>query len=193
MPDRVGARLGGEARRSRRRWRGAAMSQVNPRPGILLYTRIQKSPVLLRLPASRRRAVQRLQPPLPPAALWRSVPGVLASSSRASPCGTSAGPSGRSRSPDRMPSSSPTCSRHATCPGARWGGAKYAFITSQEGGIINDPVLLRLGENHFWLSLADTDVLLWAKGVAHKLGCPTCRSPSRTCVQCRSRGRSPRR
>ena len=50
------------------------------------------------------------------------------------------------------------------------GQGKYAFITSQEGGIINDPVLLRLGENHFWLSLADTDVLLWAKGVAHDSG-----------------------
>ena len=45
------------------------------------------------------------------------------------------------------------------------GQCKYVFITSPEGGIINDPVLLRLGENHFWLSLADSDVLLWAKGV----------------------------
>lgn len=45
------------------------------------------------------------------------------------------------------------------------GQCKYVFITSGEGGIINDPVLLRLGENHFWLSLADSDVLLWAKGV----------------------------
>jgi aminomethyltransferase len=40
------------------------------------------------------------------------------------------------------------------------------LITSEEGGIINDPILLRLGENHFWLSLADSDVLLWAKGLA---------------------------
>ncbi|MBV8940892.1 MAG: hypothetical protein JO240_04085, partial [Solirubrobacterales bacterium] len=39
-----------------------------------------------------------------------------------------------------------------------------------DGGIINDPVLLRLGENHFWLSLADSDVLLWAMGVAHSSG-----------------------
>ena len=31
------------------------------------------------------------------------------------------------------------------------------------------PVLLRLAENHFWLSLADSDVLLWAQGVAVKL------------------------
>jgi aminomethyltransferase len=44
--------------------------------------------------------------------------------------------------------------------------AKYVFITAEDGGIINDPVLLRLGENHFWLSVADSDVLLWAKGVA---------------------------
>ncbi len=41
---------------------------------------------------------------------------------------------------------------------------KYIFITTAEGGIVNDPVLLRLGENHFWLSLSDSDVLLWAKG-----------------------------
>jgi glycine cleavage system aminomethyltransferase T len=46
------------------------------------------------------------------------------------------------------------------------GQCKYAFITDERGGIINDPVLLRLGENHFWLSLADSDVLLWCKGLA---------------------------
>ena len=36
-----------------------------------------------------------------------------------------------------------------------------------DGGIINDPVLLRVEENRFWLSLADSDVELWARGVAH--------------------------
>jgi len=46
------------------------------------------------------------------------------------------------------------------------GQCKYVLITNNEGGIINDPVLLRLAENHFWLSLADSDVLLWAQGVA---------------------------
>ncbi len=46
------------------------------------------------------------------------------------------------------------------------GQCKYVLITSDTGGIINDPVMLRLGENHFWLSIADSDVLLWAKGVA---------------------------
>ena len=50
------------------------------------------------------------------------------------------------------------------------GQCKYAFITNAEGGIINDPVLLRLDENHFWLSLADSDVLLWAQGLAYNMG-----------------------
>jgi aminomethyltransferase len=50
------------------------------------------------------------------------------------------------------------------------GQGKYVLITAEDGGIINDPVLLRLGENHFWLALADSDVLLWAKGVAYKSG-----------------------
>ncbi len=37
--------------------------------------------------------------------------------------------------------------------------------------ILNDPILLRLGgENHFWISLADSDVLLWAQGVAVNAG-----------------------
>ena len=50
------------------------------------------------------------------------------------------------------------------------GQGKYVLITGEDGGIINDPVLLRLGENHFWLALADSDVLLWARGVAYKSG-----------------------
>jgi aminomethyltransferase len=50
------------------------------------------------------------------------------------------------------------------------GQGKYVVITADDGGIINDPVLIRLGENHFWLALADSDVLLWAKGVAVRSG-----------------------
>ncbi|MDC6470293.1 glycine cleavage T C-terminal barrel domain-containing protein [Candidatus Pelagibacter sp. Uisw_099_02] len=46
------------------------------------------------------------------------------------------------------------------------GQCKYVLITNSDGGILNDPVLLRLAENHFWLSLADSDVLFWAQGVA---------------------------
>ena len=47
---------------------------------------------------------------------------------------------------------------------------KYVLITNAEGGLLNDPVLLRLGKNHFWLSLADSDILLWAQGVAINSG-----------------------
>ncbi len=50
------------------------------------------------------------------------------------------------------------------------GQGKYVLITAEDGGIVNDPVLLRLGENHFWIALADSDVLLWAKGVAYRSG-----------------------
>ena len=46
------------------------------------------------------------------------------------------------------------------------GQCKYILITNADGGILNDPILLRLAENHFWISLADSDVLLWAQGVA---------------------------
>jgi aminomethyltransferase len=46
------------------------------------------------------------------------------------------------------------------------GQCKYVVLTTQDGGILNDPVALRLGENHFWLSIADRDILLWAKGIA---------------------------
>ena len=50
------------------------------------------------------------------------------------------------------------------------GRARYALVCQEDGGILNDPVLIRLAENHFWLSLADSDILLWAKGVAHGMG-----------------------
>ena len=46
------------------------------------------------------------------------------------------------------------------------GQCKYILITNADGGILNDPILLRLAENHFWISLADSDILLWAQGVA---------------------------
>ena len=50
------------------------------------------------------------------------------------------------------------------------GQCKYVLITNAEGCLINDPVLLRLAEDRFWLSLADSDVLLWAQGVATHAG-----------------------
>ena len=50
------------------------------------------------------------------------------------------------------------------------GQAKYVLITAPDGGILNDPVLTRMGENRFWLALASSDVLLYAKGLAAHAG-----------------------
>jgi glycine cleavage system aminomethyltransferase T len=53
------------------------------------------------------------------------------------------------------------------CPVGR---GRYVLLTAEDGGIINDPVLLRVEENRFWLAAADSDVLLWARGVAVNSG-----------------------
>ncbi|MEQ9334684.1 glycine cleavage T C-terminal barrel domain-containing protein [Thalassobaculum sp.] len=50
------------------------------------------------------------------------------------------------------------------------GQCKYVLIVNADGGILNDPVLLRLAEDRFWFSLADSDILLWAQGVAVHAG-----------------------
>jgi len=50
------------------------------------------------------------------------------------------------------------------------GQCKYVLIVNNDGGILNDPILLKLAENHFWLSLADSDILLWAQGIAVNSG-----------------------
>ena len=52
----------------------------------------------------------------------------------------------------------------------RVGEGRYVLLTDDAGGIVNDPVLLRLEQNRFWLACADSDVLLWAKGVARNSG-----------------------
>ncbi len=44
--------------------------------------------------------------------------------------------------------------------------ARYVLLTTHWGGIVNDPVLLRLAEDRFWLALADSDALLFVAGVA---------------------------
>ena len=46
------------------------------------------------------------------------------------------------------------------------GQGKYVLITAEDGGIVNDPVLLRIEEHRWWLALADSDAGLWARGVA---------------------------
>ena len=46
------------------------------------------------------------------------------------------------------------------------GKCRYVLITNENGGVVNDPVLLRLEDNLIWLSAADSDLLLWCRGVA---------------------------
>ncbi len=50
------------------------------------------------------------------------------------------------------------------------GQCKYIPMVDHNGGLINDPVLLKLAEDHFWISIADSDVRLWALGIAGALG-----------------------
>src|SRR5690625_3594896 len=45
------------------------------------------------------------------------------------------------------------------------GKARYVILCNEEGGIINDPVLLRPKEDEFWFSLADSDVALWLQAL----------------------------
>ncbi len=52
---------------------------------------------------------------------------------------------------------------------ANIGDCLYVPITDETGGMINDPILLKLAQDRFWLSIADSDVLLFAKGLS--LGC----------------------
>ncbi|MEH6588543.1 MAG: glycine cleavage T C-terminal barrel domain-containing protein [Halioglobus sp.] len=53
------------------------------------------------------------------------------------------------------------------CPVGR---CRYVVFTDNDGGIVNDAVMLRLAQGKFWLSPGDGDVLLWAKGVAARSG-----------------------
>ncbi len=42
----------------------------------------------------------------------------------------------------------------------------YAPLVEEHGGIVNDPLILRLDHDRFWISIADSDVSLWVKGIA---------------------------
>ena len=46
----------------------------------------------------------------------------------------------------------------------------YIPMVDEDGGMINDPVLLKLDDDMFWISIADSDILLWANGIALGLG-----------------------
>lgn len=50
------------------------------------------------------------------------------------------------------------------------GRCGYAPIVDDDGLLINDPVVLRIADDRFWFSVADSDVVLWAGGIARGLG-----------------------
>jgi glycine cleavage system aminomethyltransferase T len=144
------------------------LSSIIERPEILLYTRIRKSPFFY---ASRRHGValysvyNHMYHPRhygdPVEEYWQLLNGVTLWDVGVERQVEITGP-------DAFTLTNMLVARDlAKC---EVGQCKYVFVTAPDGGIINDPVLLRLGENRFWLSLADSDVLLWARGVAHGSG-----------------------
>lgn len=46
------------------------------------------------------------------------------------------------------------------------GQCYYMPVVDETGGMLNDPVVLKLAEDRWWISIADSDLLLWVKGVA---------------------------
>lgn len=50
------------------------------------------------------------------------------------------------------------------------GQGRYMLVLAPDGGIVNDPVLMRLEENRWWMALADSDAGLYAMGVAVNSG-----------------------
>jgi len=49
---------------------------------------------------------------------------------------------------------------------AKIGRCFYLPLCDVDGGIVNDPIAIKLADQRWWLSIADSDVVLWAKGLA---------------------------
>lgn len=137
-------------------------------PEILLYPRIRKSPFFY---ASRRHGVRKYSvynhhyhPRLytdPVDEYWALVQGVTLWDVGVERQIEISGPDAFAFTQMLVPRDMRQC---------KVGQCKYVFVTAADGGIINDPVLLRTEEDRFWLSLADSDVLLWCQGLAHNSG-----------------------
>jgi glycine cleavage system aminomethyltransferase T len=144
------------------------VNQIVEHPEVLLYTRIRKSPFFY---ASRRHGVKvysfynHMYHPRhygdPVEEYWKLVNGVTLWDVGVERQVEITGPDAFTLANMLVPRDLNKCAVEQ---------CKYVFITAPDGGIINDPVLLRLGENHFWLSVADSDVILWAMGVAYNSG-----------------------
>lgn len=50
------------------------------------------------------------------------------------------------------------------------GQGKYVALCNHQGTLINDPVLLKLGEDRYWLSIADSNIWFWARAIAAERG-----------------------
>ena len=62
------------------------------------------------------------------------------------------------------------------------GQCKYAPITAQDGGMLSDPIILRLEEERYWLSTSDWDLEAWAKGVSLNSGMQVSIRDAEVCV-----------
>jgi glycine cleavage system aminomethyltransferase T len=141
------------------------LSPIEENPGILLYTRIRRSPYFH---SSRKHGVKRYSVynhfyhPRhygdPIEEYWHLVNGVTMWDVGVERQIQITGPDAFTFANMLVPRDLHKC-KVSQC--------KYVFVTAPDGGIINDPVLLRLEENRF---LADSDVDLWAMGVAHRSG-----------------------
>jgi glycine cleavage system aminomethyltransferase T len=141
------------------------LPQVNEHPGIMLYSRIRKSPYFY---ASRRHGVQlysvynHTYHPRhygdPVEEYWHLLNGVTLWDVGVEKQIEISGPDAFDFTQLLVARDLNKCAVEQ---------CKYVFLCLPDGGIINDPVLLRVEENRFWLSLADSDVELWARGVAY--------------------------
>lgn len=50
------------------------------------------------------------------------------------------------------------------------GQGKYVPLCNHQGTIINDPILLKLADDLYWFSIADSDIWLWASAIAAERG-----------------------
>lgn len=50
------------------------------------------------------------------------------------------------------------------------GQGKYVPMCDHRGVLINDPVVLKLAEDHFWLSIGDENILMWTRAIANERG-----------------------
>jgi dimethylsulfoniopropionate demethylase len=53
---------------------------------------------------------------------------------------------------------------------AKYGQCFYAPLCDESGNMINDPIIIKHSDEHWWLSIADSDVMLWAMGLATGFG-----------------------